>query len=101
MSTPAEITRGIHFPADHPSFRGHFPGRPIVAGVLLMEQVATALREWRGLRLKAIVDAKFVAPLLPGQDATLTLTEIAEHRMRFTIVHAGTTLARGTVEGST
>ncbi|TCV96275.1 FabA-like protein [Luteibacter rhizovicinus] len=101
MSDLPEITRGIRFEPGHPSFAGHFPGRPIVAGVLLLEQVALAWREWRGLRLRSIADAKFVAPLLPGEEAMLTLTEISEYRMRFTIVRAGTMLARGTVEGST
>jgi len=84
---------------DHPSLPGHFPGLPLVPGVMLLEQVALALREWRGERLARVPDAKFVAPLLPGQRAQITLTQ-THARVRFEIHRDDELLARGTVEGT-
>jgi len=33
--------------ADHPSLPGHFPDRPLVPGVVILDEVLTALVEWR------------------------------------------------------
>lgn len=97
------MTDGYHttlrFEPDHPSLPGHFPGRPLVAGVLLLEQVAEALRAWRGERLACVREAKFVAPLEPEQTAELQLTP-AGAQVRFELRRGGTLLARGLVEGA-
>jgi len=90
----------LRFGADHPSLPGHFPGRPLVAGVLLLEQVALALRAWRGQRLARVGEAKFVAPLRPDEEAQLQLTP-AGAQVRFEIRRDGALLARGLVEGAT
>lgn len=82
----------------HPSLPGHFPGRPLVAGVLLLEQVAQALRSWRGERLARVLEAKFIAPLLPGEAAEVALTAAGE-RVRFEIRRESSLLARGLIEG--
>lgn len=87
-------------PPDHPAFPGHFPGQPLVPAVVMLEQVAAALRAWRGERLGRVAEAKFVAPLGPGQQAELCLTE-AQGRVRFEIRAQGSLLARGMVEGLT
>nr|WP_199042119.1 hydroxymyristoyl-ACP dehydratase [Dyella sp. ASV24] len=99
MSRPY-YQHAFRVPADHPSLPGHFPGSPLVPGVMLLEQVALALRAWRGERLARVLDAKFVAPLLPDHEAKVTLTD-ANGRVRFEIHRDGELLARGTVEGAT
>ncbi|MGN2246648.1 hydroxymyristoyl-ACP dehydratase [Frateuria sp. GZRR35] len=88
------------FPAGHPSLPGHFPGRPLVAGVLLLEKVADALRVWRGQRLACVREAKFVAPLKPDESAELQLTPSGA-QVRFELRRDGTLLARGLIEGAT
>lgn len=87
-------------PAEHPSLPGHFPGRPLVPGVLLLEQVADALQQWRGQRLARVREAKFVRPLGPAQTASLQLTQSGT-TVRFEIRRGDTLLARGLVEGAT
>lgn len=82
----------------HPALPGHFPGHPLVPGVVMLEQVAVTLRAWRDERLVRVAEAKFVAPLLPGELAELTLSE-AGGRVRFEIRRGGELLARGAVEG--
>ena len=97
--TSTVFQRDLRVTADHPSLPGHFPGSPLVPGVVLLEHVAQALRAWRGLRLTRVLEAKFVAPLLPGELASLDLIEAAG-RVRFEIRRDGALLARGVVEGA-
>jgi 3-hydroxymyristoyl/3-hydroxydecanoyl-(acyl carrier protein) dehydratase len=85
--------------ASHPALPGHFPGQPLVPGVVLLEQVALALRAWRGQRLARVVEAKFLAPLLPDETAVIRLAP-ADARVRFEIRRDDTLLARGIVEGA-
>lgn len=85
--------------ADHPCLPGHFPGSPLVPGVVLLEQVALALRDWRGQRLARVLEAKFVAPLLPQQEARIALSD-AGGRVRFEIHRGDDLLARGAIEGA-
>jgi 3-hydroxyacyl-[acyl-carrier-protein] dehydratase len=68
-----EICRTIR--ADHPSLAGHFPGAPIVPGVVILDEVAAALAEWRNdSQLTGIRAVKFVLPLKTEQPFTIWLT---------------------------
>jgi 3-hydroxyacyl-[acyl-carrier-protein] dehydratase len=61
-----EVCRAIR--ANHPSLAGHFPGEPLVPGVVILDEVAAALAEWRkDCQLTAIRAVKFVLPLRPEQ----------------------------------
>lgn len=67
-----EISRAI--PADHPSLAGHFPGAPVVPGVVILDEVAAALAEWRpGWQLTGVRAVKFLLPLKPEQSFTVCL----------------------------
>ncbi|MES2404758.1 MAG: hydroxymyristoyl-ACP dehydratase [Pseudomonadota bacterium] len=80
----------------HPALAGHFPGNPIVPGVVVLERVAAALRTWRGDRVDKL-DAKFVQPLRPGEAATIALDDDGA-RIRFEVTGTeGKLLARGTL----
>lgn len=85
-------------PADHSSLPGHFPGRPIVPGVVLLERVLEAIEaQQQGplgpLRLPQV---KFMQPLLPGQPAQVEITGTAP-RWRFRVLRGDTLLASGEV----
>jgi 3-hydroxymyristoyl/3-hydroxydecanoyl-(acyl carrier protein) dehydratase len=67
--------------ADHPALPGHFPGEPIVPGVVLLNEVLHAT----GRRM-SIPWAKFHAPLRPGEEFAI---RIENHRFS---VHRGETL---------
>lgn len=97
--TSASFHHAFQVAGDHPCLPGHFPGSPLVPGVLLLEQVANALRQWRGERLARVVEAKFVAPLLPQQVAEVVLTDL-NGRVRFEIRRDDVAIARGTIEGA-
>lgn len=56
------------FAADEPVFAGHFPGRPIVPGVLLLDRAIRFAEQCHGaagLRWQ-IAQAKFFRPVGPG-----------------------------------
>ena len=62
-------------PSDHPSLAGHFPGRPIVPGVVVLEQVLAAIESSHGvLGALRLPQVKFLQPLLPGETADVVLT---------------------------
>jgi 3-hydroxyacyl-[acyl-carrier-protein] dehydratase len=66
--------------ADHPSLPGHFPGAPLVPGVVILDEVIAALAEWqRNSQLSGIRLVKFLAPLQPEQAFTISLSLRNEH----------------------
>ena len=66
--------------ANHPSLPGHFPGAPLVPGVVILDEVIAALVEWRqGSELTGIRLVKFLAPLPPEQAFTISFSAKKEH----------------------
>ena len=85
-------TLAIRIDAEHPSLPGHFPGRPVVPGVVLLDEVAALLPG----PVTRIAQVKFVAPLLPGEAARIELDlDQAERRARFRVLRGNTLLASG------
>ena len=79
-----EVRRSIS--ADHPSLPGHFPGAAIVPGVVILDEVLTAVTEWREhSHVTVISTVKFLVPLKPGQPFTICLaaTEHGESQVAF------------------
>lgn len=75
--TPASID--LRIAADHPAFDGHFPGAPVLPGVVLLSLVieeVLARPELAGLLGAApqIDQVKWLAPVGPGQPLQLLLT---------------------------
>lgn len=97
----SEFAHTLCIGAGHPALPGHFPGEPLVPGVILLEQVALALRGWRQQRMSRVLEAKFMAPLRPGELAQIHLSDADGTRIRFRIERNGSLLARGLVEGAT
>ena len=66
--------------ADHPSLPGHFPGAPLVPGVVILDEVIATLAEWReNSQLSGIRMVKFLAPLQPEQAFKISLSLRNEH----------------------
>ena len=60
-------TLPLFIAADHPAYAGHFPGRPILPGVVLLDQAQRALEQACALRINGLALAKFLSPVLPGE----------------------------------
>lgn len=55
-------------------FAGHFPGYPIVPGVVILQGLSVLLQNYWGLRVDGIVRLKFSAETLPGDEQLVTLS---------------------------
>lgn len=94
----ADFRAHASVPAAHPSLPGHFPGNPIVPGVLLLEHVVDAARAWRGTssHLQAFPAVKFLSPLRPEERFEIHLEEEGA-RVRFTCTVGARLLAQGSL----
>ena len=85
----------VDVPADHPSFAGHFPGHPILPGVVLLDEVIAAAERHLGRPLEAlqVKVAKFHAPVAPG--ARLRIELSGERPVRFAVACGDVRVATG------
>lgn len=90
------FTAPLRIGAEHPALAGHFPGNPVVPGVVLLRHVADALKHWRNQPVSRF-EVKFLAPLLPEQDAEIELRADVS-RVRFAIRRGADVLAKGILE---
>ena len=94
--TPLERRASAEVPHAHPCLPGHFPDRPVVPAVVLLDLVLDALHAWRGpeWRVQRILSAKFLRPLLPGERFEIAL-QMTGTRLDFRCEREATLLAQG------
>ena len=81
-------------PAVHPALPGHFPGRAIVPGVVLLELVESLLAD-HGYRVRECPMVKFLVPVEPAAPLSLRVEIAQRTSARFVIAAAGTSAVVG------
>ena len=96
-------TTTLLVPEQHPAFAGHFPGAPLLPGVVLLDEMLhsmghAAAGDW------VLSSAKFLHPVRPGESLTLEHDVLASGSIRFVIrtagaaaTHASALVATGTL----
>ncbi len=81
---------------DHPALAGHFPGEPLVPGVVVLDCVAAvAEKEFGACRLVAIPAVKFLAPVRPDERFLIALRRCDTTGIAFECRRQTTILVRG------
>ena len=86
-------TTTLRVPEQHPAFTGHFPGAPLLPGVVLLDEMLHAI----GAGTWVVSTAKFLHPVRPGETLTLEHDVLANGTVRFVIRNAGALTATGTL----
>jgi acyl-CoA synthetase (AMP-forming)/AMP-acid ligase II len=82
LSKPSRMT----IPTDHPALPGHFPGNPIVPGVVILARIAAAIRAtYPHIELGTLLNARFHAPLRPDT-AFDVQAQFQEEQVRFKVL---------------
>ncbi|MDR3395248.1 MAG: hypothetical protein P4L70_09645 [Parasulfuritortus sp.] len=83
-------------PADHPAFAGHFPGAPILPGVVLLDAVVQRA-PGASAGVHQISSAKFFSPVAPGESLVIAYTRTAGAGLRWSIACGARKVASGTL----
>lgn len=89
---------------DHPCLQGHFPGNPIVPGVVILDEVASIiLQQNRAFKIIGFSSVKFLQPLLADQDVSVeldnTMVVNADHsKIKFSVLNSGDLIAQGEIK---
>jgi predicted LPLAT superfamily acyltransferase len=81
----------------HPALAGHFPGSPILPGVVLLDETVRTLEHASGGASQhwTVSAAKFLKPVKPGETLTLECEPRPNGSVRFTVSSAGYAVASG------
>ena len=97
IESSREWVESMCISASHPSLAGHFPGAPVVAGVIVLDRLVALLERAGCASLRRIPAVKFRAPLLPEQMVELRVT-LDAGRVRFRLARDGELLVSGEAE---
>lgn len=86
-------------PDDHPAFAGHFPGAPILPGVVILDVALNVIAEAHQLRLDQceIGSAKFLNPVRGGDTLAFHHRRLASGTIQFEVRLSDALVASGTL----
>ena len=97
----------LYIAPDHPAFAGHFPGAPIVPGVVLLDAAVHAAMQTlrpapsgKGETSSVVCQVssvKFLSPVGPGETLNISFATTASGSLRFDISSGGLKVVSGTL----
>ena len=80
MDTAGVLLAHFSFPTSFVGFQGHFPGKPILPGVCLIQAMLSLYEAYHRIpiRLVELKTAKFIAPVLPAEDIVMECQEVSK-----------------------
>lgn len=87
-------------PPDHPALAGHFPARPIVPGVVLLDHALLFAAQMRGEVPSGgwqVAQAKFFVPVVPLQVLRFALQTTSRGAIAFSVRCEGIEVAAGSL----
>ncbi|MBT9567664.1 MAG: hypothetical protein IV085_05140 [Thiobacillus sp.] len=96
----SEATLELSIAADHPAYAGHFPGQPILPGVVLLDAALHSLAAVAGAATgcSQVKSVKFLSSVLPGEALTLHYSAAPGGGFRFDIRAHARAVASGVIE---
>ena len=97
--TPGEWSADLVFAPSAQYFQGHFPGLPVLAGVVQLGVAHRMAEQWTGrqLTLKAVKKLKFSRVVRPGETVRLSLARKSNSEISFAYSKKGSPCATGTL----
>ena len=91
------IEKSLTIDSSHPSLAGHFPGNPIVPGVVLLGEVLGLIGESLGhsFMLSQVPSVKFHSPLRPNEPLQLKFDILTDHVVTFSCQVGARPIASG------
>ena len=92
--------RTLTIPQDHPALPGHFPGHPVVPGVLVLDEVIASLKEHYGQRLVLVTglpSVKLSSPVFPEEELTIRVEPESSETATFTCCVGNRLVASGSI----
>jgi len=98
MTSEGPWSARFAIPPDHPCLPGHFPGRPVVPGVVLLDAVMEAARAAGLGDATRLPSAKFLRPVLPGEEVEVRIRRAPSGRLAFAAQVDGAPAFQGELE---
>ena len=91
------IEKSLTIDSSHPSLAGHFPGNPVVPGVVILEEVLELIGKSLGqsFMLSKVPSVKFHSPLRPNEPLQLKFDILPGHVVTFSCQVGSRMIASG------
>jgi len=82
---------------NHASLAGHFPGNPVVPGVVVLDEILSAVGRFAGrpVQVTGLPSVKFLAPLAPGEEFEIVFEDRGAGRAGFEVHRGAEKIAEG------
>jgi 3-hydroxymyristoyl/3-hydroxydecanoyl-(acyl carrier protein) dehydratase len=93
------VDRTLTIGKDHPALPGHFPGHPVVPGVVILDEVIETLRQRHGdsLTVTGVPAVKLCSPLRPDEPLMIMIESEDGETAAFTCRVGSRVIASGSV----